>query len=184
MESRLIEVATRPRGECSGVRVEREVELIEEVLRAHVHGMSQRSIARATGLSRMTVAGILERAAATGRIRPVKDRVARALARAVEAASEQMCEAIEAGLIPAAQLSVPLGIMTDKMLLLAGEATARVEHVRREVEPADVAAELAELRARAIEVPARVVAETAGTRAPEGQSAGQMASLVAYDVNQ
>jgi DNA-binding Lrp family transcriptional regulator len=124
VEQHLPEIAG---GTFSGVIVERDRELVDSVLAAFTAGIGKRRIARAFGLSPHTVRGIVQRAEASGRIAPYKQRMSARLAQAIELGVEQYIEALEEGKIAPGQIPVGVGILTDKKALLDGEATARVE---------------------------------------------------------
>ena len=94
-----------------------------------------------SAVSRNTVAGLIRRAEASGKVEPYKARVSARLGRAVEAGVECWTEAVEAGKISPSQIPVAVGIFADKKAMLDGEATSRVEVVQR-VEAADVLADL------------------------------------------
>ena len=115
----------------SGVLTERDQGLVDSILSSFVAGATQRQIAERFKVSRNTIAQMVRRAEADGRLEPYKARLSARLGRAVEAGIEHWTEAVEAGKVSASQIPVAVGIFTDKKLLLDGEATSRVEHVQR-----------------------------------------------------
>ena len=115
----------------SGALTERDQKLVDAILSSFVAGATQRQIAERFKVSRNTIAQLVKRAEADGRLEPYKARLSARLGRAVEAGIEHWTEAVEAGKVSASQIPVAVGIFTDKKLLLDGEATSRVEHVTR-----------------------------------------------------
>ena len=115
----------------SGLLTERDQSLVDAILSSFVAGATQRQIAERYKVSRNTIAQMVRRAEADGRLEPYKARLSARLGRAVEAGIEHWTEAVEAGKVSASQIPVAVGIFTDKKLLLDGEATSRVEHVQR-----------------------------------------------------
>ena len=133
VEAGLVEVAGKPRGQFSGGIIERQAELVDVILERFAAGASQREIARVFSVSTNTVAGIVSRARASGRIEAYKTRVSAKLAGAIEGGIEVWTDALRAGLLNPAQIPLAVGIFSDKKALLDGEATSRVEV--RQVEP-------------------------------------------------
>lgn len=115
----------------SGALTERDQSLVDAILSSFVAGATQRQIAERFKVSRNTIAQMVRRAEADGRIEPYKERLGARLGRAVEAGLEHWTEAVESGKVSAGQLPIAIGIFVDKKALLAGEATSRVEHVQR-----------------------------------------------------
>ncbi len=89
--------------------------------------LSQRQISRLTGVSRNLVAGIAK--TQTADIEPVKQRIAgkaRSLAElCIDRAEEMVLD--DDSKIPLKDLMIAAGVLTDKSLLLSGEATQRIE---------------------------------------------------------
>ena len=133
VEAGLVEVAGKPRGQFSGGIIERQAELVDVILERFASGASQREIARVFSVSTNTVAGIVSRATASGRIEAYKTRVSAKLAGAIEGGIEFWTDALRAGTLNPAQIPLAVGIFSDKKALLDGEATSRVEV--RQVEP-------------------------------------------------
>ena len=128
----------------SGAFVERQRELVESVLSALGEGQSQRRIARAFGLSRNTVRGILERAQDSGKLEPHKQRFIRNAERISEASQELILEWLDEDKIKPSmlgQLSVAGAIQFDKRSQAAGEAGLVIEH-RHSVDVEDFRARL------------------------------------------
>jgi len=114
----------------SGVFTERDQSLVDAILSSFVAGATQRQIAERFKVSRNTIAQLVRRAEADGRLEPYKARLSARLGRAVEAGIEHWTEAVEAGKVSASQIPIAVGIFQDKKLLIDGEATSRVEHVQ------------------------------------------------------
>lgn len=125
----------------SGALTERDQTLVDAILSSFVAGATQRQIAERFKVSRNTIAQLVKRAEADGRLEPYKVRLAGKLGRAVEAGIEHWTEALEAGKVSASQVPIAVGIFLDKKLLLSNEATSRVEHVHR-VTPEDLMEEM------------------------------------------
>ena len=142
VESGLVEIAGKPRGQFSGALVERQAELLDVILERFCAGSSQREISRVFGVSTNTVAGIVSRATASGRIEAYKTRVSAKLAGAIEGGIEVWTDALRAGLLNPAQIPLAVGIFSDKKALLDGEATSRVEVRQAEPSAQDIAAAL------------------------------------------
>jgi hypothetical protein len=68
----------------------------------------------------------------------LKKQTIRNLQVGIAVGSERLREVVESGSIKPGELSIAVGVMVDKAALLAGEATARVEHVRRGPSHADL----------------------------------------------
>jgi hypothetical protein len=82
-----------------------------------------------------------------------KKDLSRLAGRFIKLGLERLVEAVGRNEIPAAQLSVPLGIISDKKLLWDGEATSRIEHAsKKEIDPSDVSALLEQLKRTSIQV--------------------------------
>ena len=121
--------------------------LIEQMIKMAAGGASNRAIARVLCVSRHTVQAVLETLEAQQKLAPQKERMLKVLRNLVHEGCCQLSEAIADGLLPATQLSIPLGIMFDKMLLAEGSPTSRVEHVHIDVSPEAVNAWLDSLPA-------------------------------------
>ena len=125
----------------SGAFTERDQSLVDAILSSFVAGATQRQIAERFKVSRNTIAQLVKRAEAGGRLEPYKARLSARLGRAVEAGVEAWTEAVEAGKIHPSQIPIACGIFQDKKLLIDGDATSRVEHVQR-VTPEDLMADM------------------------------------------
>ena len=97
VEAGLVEVAGKPRGQFSGGIIERQAELVDVILERFASGASQREIARVFSVSTNTIAGIVARATAAGRIEAYKTRVSAKLAGAIEGGIEVWTDALRAG---------------------------------------------------------------------------------------
>lgn len=152
IESGLIEVAGKPRGQFSGGIIEKQAALVDVILERFASGASQREIARLFRVSPNTVAGVVARATASGRIEAYKTRVSAKLAGAIEGGIEVWTDALRAGLLNPAQIPLAVGIFSDKKALLDGEATSRVEVRQAEPSAQDIAAALRALPEIQVEV--------------------------------
>jgi hypothetical protein len=95
-------------------------------------------IAKVLKVSPNTVRGVRSREGES--IDDIKKRTVSHLTRFVGIAAERFAE--EADYIDIDKLAVPMGIATEKLLLLTGQATSRVEHTDRAPAPIDFAAYL------------------------------------------
>jgi hypothetical protein len=119
--------------EFSGERLHRDrPETYQAVVAAYANGLSIRQIARALRVSTNTVAAVVEREPKA--VETHKQRTISGLRRFVGATIERMLEDLDR--MPLQSLPVALGVAVDKLQLLSGEATARVERV--EVRPDQV----------------------------------------------
>ena len=104
----------------------------------HLLGASEREIERQCGVTRRTIPVLLAELERSGRITPLKERLAMvtganaeraqlALSRLLNRAVDGECSQDLAGMIKS--LAVTTGVTTEKVLLLTGQATERVEHI-------------------------------------------------------
>ncbi len=152
VESGLVEIAGKPRGQFSGVLIEKQAALVDVILERFAAGASQREIARVFSISTNTVAGVVARATSCGRIEAYKTRVSAKLAGAIEGGIEVWTDALRAGTLNPAQIPLAVGIFSDKKALLDGEATSRVEVRQSEPSAQDIAAALRALPEIQVEV--------------------------------
>lgn len=118
--------AAPDRREFTGERLFRErPDVYGAIVQAHANGLSQRQIARALRVSTNTVAAVVERE--PGAVEAHKQRTISGLRRFVGATIERMLEDLDR--MPLQSLPVALGVAVDKLQLLTGEATQRVERV-------------------------------------------------------
>ena len=120
-------------GEFTGERLFRDrPEVYEEIIRLYAEKQGIRMIARICKVSVNTVYAVLEREPAA--VETAKKRIINNLRKAAEIGSERMPEVMQE--LAADKLAVPLAITLDKLQLLTGEPTARVEKV--EIRPDQV----------------------------------------------
>ncbi len=114
-------------GEFSGERLlTRRPETYRAVVRMLAEGLSMSSIARALSVSRNTVAAVREREGFS--IEQEKKDLLRDVRRAARLSVERAIELVP-GIQSAKDAAIVAAVMIDKMQLLSGEATARVERV-------------------------------------------------------
>ena len=120
-------------GEFTGERLFRDrPEVYQEIIRLYAEKQGIRMIARLCRVSVNTVYAVLEREPAA--VETAKKRIINNLRKAAEIGSERLPEVMQE--LAADKLAVPLAITLDKLQLLTGEATARVEKV--EIRPDQV----------------------------------------------
>ena len=120
-------------GEFTGERLFRDrPEVYQEIIRLYAEKQGIRMIARICKVSVNTVYAVLEREPAA--VETAKKRIINNLRKAAEIGSERMPEVMQE--LAADKLAVPLAITLDKLQLLTGEPTARVEKV--EIRPDQV----------------------------------------------
>lgn len=73
-----------------------------------------------------TIAALVHTAESSGRVEPLNNRLAATAGIAAELAAERIADVLVTGAVPAPGLSVAMGVLTDKRLLLTGHATAPV----------------------------------------------------------
>jgi transposase-like protein len=114
-------------GEFSGERLlARRPETYRAVIRMLAEGLSMSSIARALGVSRNTVAAVREREGYS--IEQDKKELLRDFRRAARLSVERAIELVP-HIQTAKDAAIVAAVMTDKLQLLSGEATTRVERV-------------------------------------------------------
>lgn len=121
--------------EFTGERLHRDrPDVYQAIVTAWANGLSQRQIARALRVSTNTVAAVIERE--PDAVEAQKKRLVTGLRRFAGATVERMLEDLDK--MPLQALPVALGVAVDKLQLLSGEATARIE--RTESRPDQVRA--------------------------------------------
>lgn len=112
--------------EFTGERLHRErPDVYRAIVTAWANGLSQRQIARALRVSTNTVAAVVERE--PDAVEAQKKRLVSGLRRFAGATVERMLEDLDR--MPLQSLPVALGVAVDKLQLLTGEATQRVERL-------------------------------------------------------
>lgn len=101
--------------------------LVEAVARAVLAGVSARRVARVFKVSPKTVRNIVAHCEETGKLAPLKQRLAADLMEVASLAKENMAEALLAGSVPANVLPIMVGVSVEKAQLLTGSATSIVE---------------------------------------------------------
>lgn len=87
-------------------------------------GRGLKAIARAMRVSKHTVRAARDMLVGRGEMAPYKERIVRQFEEIVEVGSARYLEALENGLVPAAQIPVGVGIISDKRALALGEPTS------------------------------------------------------------
>jgi transposase-like protein len=151
-------------GEFSGERLlARKPETYRAVVRMLAEGLSMSSIARALGVSRNTVAAVREREGFS--IEQDKKELLRDFRRAARLSVERAIELVP-HIQTAKDAAIVAAVMTDKLQLLSGEATARVERVEVSQD------KLAEMLASLPVLEAEVVPLTGPSAAAPAQNGG------------
>ncbi len=160
------------RGEYTGERLfTQRPDIYRATVELLGQGVGVRQIARTLRVSHNTIAAVRRREGDT--VDTLKEQTVQALARFVGAASERLLEEVHA--IKLEALPVALGIATEKLLLLTGQATQRVAHVDEAPQVPAFADWLTERRADAIEIPAEVAPKEGPTMGYLGGDRGQRA---------
>lgn len=162
------------RGEYTGERLfSQRPDIYRATVELLGQGVGVRQIARTLRVSHNTIAAVRRREGDT--VDTLKEQTVQALARFVGAASERLLEEVHT--IKLEALPVALGIATEKLLLLTGQATQRVAHVDEAPQVPAFADWLTERRADAIEIPAEVSPKEGQTMGYLGEVRGQRASV-------
>ena len=162
------------RGEYTGERLfTQRPDIYRATVELLGQGVGVRQIARTLRVSHNTIAAVRHREGAT--VDTLKEQTVQALARFVGAASERLLEEVHT--IKLEALPVALGIATEKLLLLTGQATQRVAHVDEAPQVPAFADWLTERRADALEIPAEVAPKEGPTMGYLGGDRGQRASV-------
>ena len=160
------------RGEYTGERLfTQRPDIYRATVELLGQGVGVRQIARTLRVSHNTIAAVRRREGDT--VDTLKEATVQALARFVGAASERLLEEVHT--IKLEALPVALGIATEKLLLLTGQATQRVAHVDEAPQVPAFADWLTERRADAIEIPAEVSPKEGQTMGYLGGDRGQRA---------
>ena len=162
------------RGEYTGERLfSQRPDIYRATVELLGQGVGVRQIARTLRVSHNTIAAVRRREGDT--VDTLKEQTVQALARFVGAASERLLEEVHT--IKLEALPVALGIATEKLLLLTGQATQRVAHVDEAPQVPAFADWLTERRADAIEIAAEVAPKEGPTMGCLGEVRGQRASV-------
>ncbi|MDD2766005.1 MAG: hypothetical protein PHE83_18740 [Opitutaceae bacterium] len=122
-------------GRSTGERLARNRERYMAIVRCLAEGIGIRATARAFKVSPHTIFAIRDREAAA--IATEKQELSRLMGRFVRMGVERLNEELDD--IPIGQLSVSLGIVSDKKALLDGDPTVRVEErIEVALSPADL----------------------------------------------
>lgn len=111
--------------------VSKDEERCRLICEAMLMGMSRRSIARKFGVSRHTIAAVMEVLEERGVLAPLKQRLSARMSVVIEMGMDAMVERLEDGTVPANVLPIMVGVMVDKKALIDGDATVRVEALAR-----------------------------------------------------
>ena len=111
----------------------RRPEIYRAVVQLLGQGVGVRQIARTLGVSTNTVSAVRLREGSS--IETHKIRAAESLSSFVAAAADRLRDEVHD--IAIDKLSVPLGIAVEKLMLLTGQATSRVEHIDAAPAPVD-----------------------------------------------
>jgi transcriptional regulator with XRE-family HTH domain len=160
-------------GEFSGERLlSRRPETYRAVIRMLAEGLSMSSIARALGVSRNTVSAVREREGYS--IEQDKKELLRDFRRAARLSVERAIELVP-HIQTAKDAAIVAAVMTDKLQLLSGEATSRVEKVEvNQDKLAEMLASLPILEAEVLPLtgPSAAAPEQKGTAALPAEAAG------------
>lgn len=160
------------RGEYTGERLfTQRPDIYRATVELLGQGVGVRQIARTLRVSHNTIAAVRRREGDT--VDTLKEQTVQALARFVGAASERLLEEVHT--IKLEALPVALGIATEKLLLLTGQATQRVAHVDEAPQVPAFADWLTERRADAIEIAAEVSSKEVAAMGYLGEVRGQRA---------
>lgn len=114
-------------GEFSGERLlARRPEVYRAILSMSAEGLSVSAMARAFGVSRNTIAAVQDREGFS--IEHLKKELLRNVRTAARLSVERVVELVP-GITSAKDAAIVAAVMVDKLQLLSGEATARVERV-------------------------------------------------------
>jgi len=96
-------------------------------------GLSDKETAKRVGCSRNTIGPVMEHLESSGMIPALQQRLAHALGRVAESSARELQQIIDDGdwtmdtTSAVRSLGVAMGIATEKMLLVTGQVTARIE---------------------------------------------------------
>lgn len=148
----------------TGSTLERREALRNEICERLCQGVSIRQVCREFApLGRNTVAALVRRLEASGKMEPYKKRMSAKMGQLVEMGTDLLLERAETGDIPTNVLPVMVGIFSDKKALIDGEPTTILEkRGNEEFSQAAYDRWLADLK-RVKEVPATVSIDAQST---------------------
>ena len=164
-------------GEFSGERLlARRPEVYRAILSMSAEGLSVSAMARAFGVSRNTIAAVQDREGFT--IEQHKKELLRNVRTAARLSVERVVELVP-GIQNAKDAAIVAAVMVDKLQLLSGEATARVERVEVSQDKlSEMLAGLPELEAEIVQ-PTGLNGSGSGQRGPA--AAGDVAGCLGLD---
>ena len=115
-------------GQFSGKILERRVELVENILERIAEGWSKLKVSKFFHVSRNSVQKLVERAEEDGRMVAFEKRMERQLEHVVTLGFDKIEELMEADQLKGKDLVFSTMCATDKLFVLKGKATSRVEH--------------------------------------------------------
>tara|TARA_R100000808_G_scaffold1169_2_gene5517 strand:- start:11006 stop:11647 length:642 start_codon:yes stop_codon:yes gene_type:complete len=124
----LVEAYEAKPGKFSGKILERRKELVDTILMHIVDGWSALAISKVYRISRNSIQALIQRAEDDGRIAAFENRLAGALKYNVMLSTEVVQEHLESGNATMKDAYMNMGISADKLFVLLGKATSRVEH--------------------------------------------------------
>ena len=158
-------------GEFSGERLlARRPEVYRAILSMSAEGLSVSAMARAFGVSRNTIAAVQDREGFS--IEQHKKELLRNVRTAARLSVERVVELVPS-INSAKDAAIVAAVMVDKLQLLSGEATARVERVEVSQD------KLSEMLAGLPELEAEIVPSTGSSGSGSGQKGQAVAGSVA-----
>lgn len=116
-----------PSFEHNGKTTCKDEELCFAVIEYLIQGHSKRETARHFHMGRHTIAAMVAELERTGKMAPLKKRLAVKFGQVVEGLADHLLERIEDGDLPDNVVGITLAQTTDKLLLLQGDPTVIVE---------------------------------------------------------
>lgn len=98
----------------TGTTAARRDWVVQTVAELHVQRFSGREIARICGVSRNTVAALIDQLRGSGKLEPVKKRRAERLDRIMEKQLDEYEDGLDKQVVPAREIPVHFGIFSDK----------------------------------------------------------------------
>ena len=128
----LVEAYEAKPGKFSGKILERRKEVVDTILMHIVDGWSALAVSKVYHISRNSIQALIQRAEDDGRIAAFENRLAGALKYNVMLSNEVIREHLESGSATMKDATMNMGIGTDKLFVLLGKATSRVEHTYKD----------------------------------------------------